>query len=260
MPAESNSVDQSREMDEKNWWDLWNKSYRSEDNRDEISTELFGHVVDLMEKVTLGRPGRVLEVACGTGTFSRLLKFSAYHGLDISPAAIDVACEKADHIPLPQNVTKPVYEAADFHDWTPPTKEPFDTIICVDAIYCFRDQALVMRKMGELLSENGVIIVTALNSFVYNRIRRAKGVSLQSGPVTRWITGSELKHLVKQAGLVQEQFFSIMPRGNKGILRLINARKLNQLFGRKGAVVLRRLKEHAGLGQYNVIVARRAKI
>src|SRR6516165_5837573 len=84
-------TDPSRNMDERSWWDLWNTSYRAEDNRDQISTELFAHVAELLRKTMLGDEGRMLEVACGTGTLSRQLNFASYHGLDISAAAIEIA-------------------------------------------------------------------------------------------------------------------------------------------------------------------------
>src|SRR6266481_4893599 len=45
--------------------------------------------------------------------------------------------------------------------------------------------------------------------------------------------------------------------GNMGILRVVNARRLNEAVGSHGAEVLRRWKEQVGLGQYRVIVARK---
>jgi SAM-dependent methyltransferase len=115
MRTEPQLLDRSCQLDEKTWWDLWNSSYRSEDNRDEISAELFAHVAALSQQVTRGRMGRVLEIACGTGTLSRQLRFSSYHGLDMSPAAIEIACQKAESMELPAGVNRPTYEAADFH-------------------------------------------------------------------------------------------------------------------------------------------------
>jgi 2-polyprenyl-3-methyl-5-hydroxy-6-metoxy-1,4-benzoquinol methylase len=249
-------TDRSRELDERSWWDLWNTSYRAEENRDQTSTELFAHVVGLMREVTQGPGCRILEVACGTGTLSRQLSFSSYHGLDISAAAIVIARQKAELIAWPAGTSRPSYEAADFHDWPLPA-ESLDVVLCVDAISCFRDQAFTLRKIAESLQAGGKIVLTTVNPFVYNRIRRVGGVRLENGPVSHWLTRSELHGLMKRAGLVLERSYTIMPRGNKGILRLINARRLNQIVGRAGAVVLRRLKEQVGLGQYRVVVARK---
>jgi 2-polyprenyl-3-methyl-5-hydroxy-6-metoxy-1,4-benzoquinol methylase len=256
MPTSSSVIDRSREMDERSWWDLWNTRYRAEDNRDETSTELFAHASAIVNEMTRRDGGRVLEVACGTGTLSRLLDFSIYHGLDISPAAIEIARQKSEILPLPPGASRRTYEAADFHDWPLPS-EPFDVVVCVDAVSCFRDQPFALRKIAQSLRTGGRLVVTTVNPFVYRRIRRIRGVRLENGPVGHWLSRGELHALVKQAGLTLEGSYTIMPRGNAGILRLINARRLNQAFGTRGAAALRRAKELIGLGQYRVVLARK---
>jgi 2-polyprenyl-3-methyl-5-hydroxy-6-metoxy-1,4-benzoquinol methylase len=249
-------TDQSAKMDERSWWDFWNTSYRAEENRDETSTDLFAHVVDVIRQTTEDSPRRILEVACGTGTLSRRLSFSSYHGLDLSSAAIEIAHRKAELMQLPAGASRPTYEAADFHDWPLPA-EPFDVVLCVDAISCFRDQAYTLRKIAQSLRTGGGVVITSVNPIVYNRIRRGGGVRLQNGPVSHWLSRVELHDLVKQAGLTLERSYTIMPRGNLGFLRVVNARRLNQALGRRGAAVFRRLKEQVGLGQYRVVLARK---
>jgi ubiquinone/menaquinone biosynthesis C-methylase UbiE len=102
-------TDPSRNMDERTWWDQWNTSYRAEDHRDQTSTELFVHVAALLQEITQGDVGHMLEVACGTGTVSRQLRFRSYHGLDISAAAIEIARHKAEGIDLPAGGSQPTY-------------------------------------------------------------------------------------------------------------------------------------------------------
>ncbi len=250
-------IDQSTKMDEHSWWDLWNTSYRAADDGDQTSTELFAHVVDVMRNSSQGRPGRILEVACGTGTLSRRLSFSSYHGLDLSSAAIEIARQKAELIQFPTGASRPTYEAADFHDWSLPSA-PFDVVLCVDAISCFRDQAYSLRKIAQSLRAEGWVVITSVNPVVYNRIRRADGGHLRNGPVSHWLSQGELHDLVKQAGLTLERSYTIMPRGNVGLLRVINSRRLDQALGRRGAAVFRRLKEEMGLGQYRIVLARKA--
>jgi hypothetical protein len=67
-----------------------------------------------------------------------------------------------------------------------------------------------------------------------------------------------MHQLVKQAGLTLERSYTIMPRGNMGILRVINSPRLNRAFGLRIARILDRLKEQVGLGQYRVVVARKS--
>jgi SAM-dependent methyltransferase len=243
-------------MDERSWWDLWNTSYRTEDNGDETFRELFARTSAIVNDVTRGEGGRVLEVACGTGTLSRSLAFSSYHGLDISSAAIEIARQKGEHLQLPVGTSRPTYETADFHDWPLPTK-PFDLVVCVDAIEGFRDGQLVLRKIAQSLRTGGTLVLIAINRFVYHRIKRTQWTTLENGPVSHWHSRRELHTMINSAGLTIERSYTIMRRGNCGILRLINARRVNEAFGPQGAAVLRRLKERVGLGQYRLVIARR---
>jgi ubiquinone/menaquinone biosynthesis C-methylase UbiE len=248
-------TDLSREMDERSWWDLWNTSYRAEDNRDQTSTALFAHVAGLLREISPSG-GRTLEIACGTGALSRQLTYSSYHGLDISAAAVAIAQQKGERISVPPGASRPTYEAADFHDWPLPAV-PFDLVLCVDAVSCFRNQPFVLRRMAQALQAGGSLVLTSVNPFVYNRIRRAGGVRLENGPVSHWLTRGELHGLVQQAGLVIERSYTIMPRGNMGLLRVINNWRLNAALGERGGAAFRRLKERTGLGQYRVVVARK---
>ena len=248
--------DQSRAMDETSWWDLWNTSYRSEDNKDTVSTELFAHVVATVQGVTGGRPSRILEVACGTGTLSRQLSFSSYHGLDMSPAAIELARQKATTMHLPAGTSIPTYEAADFHEW-PLTPEAFDLVLCIDAISCFRDQQFTLRKMAQGLPVGGSVILTTVNPLVYTRIRRVGGPRLENGPVSNWLSRNELLDLIKGAGLTLKRSYTIMPRGDMGFLRVVNSARLNRALGRRGSEIFRNLKERWGWGQYRVVIARK---
>jgi 2-polyprenyl-3-methyl-5-hydroxy-6-metoxy-1,4-benzoquinol methylase len=249
-------ADRSREMDEKSWWDLWNTSHRTKDDNDATSSELFERAATAVNSVTRESICRVLEIACGTGNLSRMIVFSNYHGLDISPAAIEIARQKSASISLPAGSSPPTYEAADFHEWPLP-EQAFDVALCIDAISSIRDQAIAMKKIARSLRPGGHLVLTTINRYVYDRIQRSPTVKLESGPVARWLSRGELHTLIRQAGFTIERSSTIMPRGNLGILRLVNSRLLNEVFGQHFAAFLRRVKEHIGLGQYSVVIARK---
>jgi 2-polyprenyl-3-methyl-5-hydroxy-6-metoxy-1,4-benzoquinol methylase len=212
-------------------------------------------VAALVEQATRGQPGRILEVACGTGALSRKLNFTSYQGLDISPAAIEIAQKKMNETCL-GCASNRTYEAGDFHTWPPPP-DPVDTVLCVDAMHSFRDQPFVARKIAGMLRSGGLFIVATINPVVYNRIRRVGGVRLENGPVSHWLSRRELHGLIRQAGLTIERSYTIMPRGNMGLLRIINSSRLNEAFGPRFAAMFRRAKEWGGLGQYRVVIARK---
>ncbi len=257
MTSNSPTLDRSREMDERSWWDLWNSSYRVKDDNDAVSGELFARAAATINNLTRNGNCSVLEIACGTGTLSRMLVYSRYHGLDISPAAIEIAQQKSEGFSLQAAVRSPSYECADFHEWPLPT-EAFDVTICIDAISSIRDQAVAMKKIAQSLRNGGCLVITTINRFVYERIRRTATVRLENGPVAHWLSRGELHDLIRQAGLTIECSETIMPRGNVGVLRLINSPRLNRLFGSPAKSFFKRLKEKAGLGQYSVVVARKS--
>ena len=252
MPENAATYDTSRTMDEKSWWDLWNTSHRTKDLNDPVSSELFQRIVPVINTITKDGAGRVLEVACGAGDVSRVLSCSSYHGLDISPAAIEIARQKAEKSLLAGKGYLPTYEAADFHEWPLPV-DPFDVVVCVDAISCFRDQKLVLSKMAKALKREGHLVITTINPFIYYRIKKV----WPNGPISHWLTRNELHDLVTSAGFAIEESYTIMPRGNLGLLRLLNSGRLDAVLGPSLAARWRRLKERAGLGQYRVIQARK---
>ncbi len=249
---------QEQESAERKWWDLWNTSYRSDDGHDKVSTELFENVAGVIREISQGHASRILEVACGTGTLSRQLDFSSYHGLDVSPAAVELANEKVKLRSWPKGAQERTYEVADIHNWSLPPN-PFDVVVCVDAVAYFYDQQLALRRMAQSLVASGRLVLTTINPFVYNRIRPTVISPLKEGSISRWLSRGELHGLLSSAGFKLERSYTIMPRGNMGILRVVNARRLNEAVGSHGAKVLRRWKEQLGLGQYRVVVARKER-
>jgi 2-polyprenyl-3-methyl-5-hydroxy-6-metoxy-1,4-benzoquinol methylase len=257
LKTESSARDTNRDMDEVQWWNFWNSSYRADEITDPISTELFARTAALVNEVSRNAARRVLEVGCGAGTLSRLLDFSVYHGLDVSPAAINIARQKAERFPRRLVGGSWTYEVADIHDW-PMLSQPFDVVLCVDAVAYFRDQRLAMEKFAGSLRPEGSLVLTTINPFVYRRIRRTTQSPLREGSVSHWLPRRELHALVTSAGFTIDRSFTIMPRGNRGIWRLINSPRLERALGERGAKIFQQLKESLGLGQYRVIVARKA--
>ncbi|HEX4005020.1 MAG TPA: class I SAM-dependent methyltransferase [Acidobacteriaceae bacterium] len=255
MKTGTQVIDRSNSADERSWWDFWNTSYRSEDTQTGISAELFNRVVALARKLTGAKPQRIVEVACGTGILSKNLNFSSYYGYDLSEAAIEIARQKISER-FPGRIPAPIYEAADFHTCVLPAG-PADLVLCIDALTCFRDQQLVLRRVAGLLRNGGLCILTIINPFVYNRIRRGVNVKLENGPVSYWPSRQEVHELFRGADLPIEHSYTIMPRGDMGFLRVVNSARLNNAFGPRFAGVFQHVKETAGLGQYRVIVARK---
>lgn len=248
--------DQTRSMDERAWWDRWNTAYRADEKDGEIASELFARAAAIVNEMTGKGDGRVLEIACGTGSVSRLVSCSTYHGLDMSPAAVDIARHKSESVQCQAGCAALTFEVADFHEWPVPTGF-FDVAICVDAIISFRDPALVMWNLAQSLRIAGALVLTTINPFVFSRIRPTQLTPLEEGPVSHWLSRSELHRLITSAGFNVERSFTIIPMGNMGFLRLINARRVNRAFGPRSAAAYKCFKERFGLGQFRIVVARK---
>jgi SAM-dependent methyltransferase len=257
--ADSNALESRfHSVEDPAWWDFWNTSYRAEEGADQNSAELFDIVASLVTRIGPGdHLPDILEIACGTGALSRQLRFASYHGIDLSPAAVSIAVDKAKAKNDAGAVFPATYEAADFLAWSAAPQLTLDLILIVDAICCMHEPGAVLKKSAQLLKSGGACILTSVNPVVYRRIRRPPSLGLQKGPTSQWLSRGELVNLVRNAQLIPERAYSIMPKGNAGFLRLINSRKLNHMFGPAAAQQFRLWKEACGLGQYNVVICRK---
>lgn len=190
---------------------------------------------------------RVLEIGCENGWFAGQLKgHASYLGLDPSPEMV-AAAEKA----FPSGR----FVAADFLSWEPPD-ERFDLVLFVDKIAHMPQQDAVIAKMASLIKPGGHLVLTTENPFVYSRICWVRPPA--EGQFRRWLTEDELHRMLDASGLSRLRSYTVLPAGELGILKIINARKLNQPAQ---LVIPERwitgAKERCGLGQFRVVIARR---
>ncbi len=190
---------------------------------------------------------RVLEVGCEHGWFAgQLTGHASYLGLDPSPDMIAVA---RAHFPHAR------FLATEFLAWEPP-KEPFDLVLFIGKLAHMREQDAVIAKMARLVTPGGHLVLTTENPFVYSRICWIRPPA--HGEFRRWLTATELHAMLDRSGLTPLRSYTVLPAGELGVLKVINARKLNQplqmiIPERRIA----RLKERCSLGQFRVVVAQR---
>ncbi len=103
--------------------------------------------------------------------------------------------------------------------------------------------------------DQGWFAATTINRFVCERI---SGVgSAEKGQIRNWLYQHALKKLIAVHFDILS-FYTILPEGDQGILRVVNSYRLNRLLRRldwQGALV--RIKERMGLGGGMVILARK---
>lgn len=190
---------------------------------------------------------RVLEIGCENGWFAGQLKgLSSYLGLDPSPefvAAARSAFPSADFL------------ATEFLPWIAP-EQLFDLVLFVDKIAHMPEQEAVIAKAASLIRPGGHLVLTTENPFVYSRICWIRPPA--EGQFRRWLNAPELHSMIEQSGLRLLRSYTVLPAGELGILKVINARRLNEPAQK---IIPERLitgaKERIGLGQFRVIVAQR---
>jgi 2-polyprenyl-3-methyl-5-hydroxy-6-metoxy-1,4-benzoquinol methylase len=241
-------VDHKPTIDEQRaFYDQWNVQHRS-GGFEQIAPEIRdrgSRVLALLESMKLQRP-RILEVGCGTGWLTeKLCALGEVTAIDLSPQAIEVARQRK----VPAELI-----AGDFFD-VQFARAPFDVVVCVETLFYVEDQPAFVAKLATLLRPGGTLALTAINKFVYER---SKDVHLpQPGQIRNWIPVGALRKLLSGPFEIRA-VTTIDPRGELGILRVVNAPKLDAaLGGLIGAARLKRAKERLGLGGGVLVVARR---
>jgi 2-polyprenyl-3-methyl-5-hydroxy-6-metoxy-1,4-benzoquinol methylase len=233
------------------FYDRWNELYRRGE-LEEIDPEIRlrgERVLDLLRRPgLLHRGARILEVGCGTGWMGReLCRLGDLTAIDLSPRAIEIAKSRG----LPGEYVAGDFLSHDFGD------RSFDAVLCVETLFYVHDQAACVHKMARLLEPDGILALTAINKFVYER--RSDIRQPLPGQIRHWLSRRELRRLLRPYFRILSEE-TLLPLGNRGILRLVNSYRLNAILDRSlGADRVRSLKERAGLGGGVIVLASRKK-
>ena len=229
------------------YYDRWNTKYRRGDF-DNIDREMrirALNVYALIKNLNLPNP-RVLEVGCGTGWFAeKLSELGTITAIDLSPAAIAIARER--HI-------NAEFIAGDFHEhaFSPAS---FDIVICAETLFYVDDQSRFLQKLVELMADGGYLALTTINKFVYERSGDIRPP--EHGQVRNWLSKRQLRKMVAQHVKILSMT-TVEPRGDRGLLRLVNSHKINRWLEKIFAIEsIKHAKEKCGLGGGVILWARK---
>jgi len=229
------------------FYDQWNTRYRSDDF-DQIEPEIRSRADKILSYLADSNASneRILEVGCGTGWLSRrLTRHGHVTAIDLSAKAIDIA---RSYDPDSE------YIAADFleHEFRGQT---FSVVVCVETLFYVEDQQQFIAKLRDLCKPGGILAISTINKFVYSRSRDV--LPAEPGQVRNWLSRKQTLALIGDYFDVDEHF-TVEPRGDMGILRIVNSTKLNRLLSRLiSPGRIKSLKERLGFGGGVVIFARR---
>jgi 2-polyprenyl-3-methyl-5-hydroxy-6-metoxy-1,4-benzoquinol methylase len=240
--AEIPTLDQQRQF-----YDKWNAENRAVEF-DGISNEVRARAERILNYLSRldDAPRNILEVGCGTGWLSRRLgEHGAVTAIDLSPKAIELAASRDP---------RGNYIAGDFFEQRFETS-PFEVVVCVETLFYVDDQEGFVDKLAELCADGGLLAVTTVNKYVYARSRDVGPP--EEGQVRNWLSRRQTLNLLRRRFNILESF-TVEPRGDKGVLQLVNSVKLNNLASK---VVsrdrIKRIKERFGFGGGFVVFARK---
>jgi trans-aconitate methyltransferase len=113
--------------------------------------------------------GAILDLGCGTGKNVGPLHAYAYHGVDISSAAIRVAEESG--------CANATFEVADICSYEPTDK--YDVILMREVLYYLPGAAMprIIKRMEGALAPKGIIVIQVWDSQIYastlNAVKRS---------------------------------------------------------------------------------------
>jgi 2-polyprenyl-3-methyl-5-hydroxy-6-metoxy-1,4-benzoquinol methylase len=226
-------------------YDNWNKECR-DDRYEDIHQEIKARADEILEAIEAQRvpTGEILEIGCGTGWFTeKLSRLGNVTAVDLSPRAIEIAKGRD---------TGAQFTACNIldHDFG---EKRFDLIVCVETLFYVEDVDRLVKKMADLCSDRGYLAVTTINKFVYERSNDVGPPG--KGQIRNWLSRRETLELIQRFFDVTS-VTTVEPRGNLGILRLVNSYKVNGLLERfVDSNTIKRAKERLGLGGGIVIIA-----
>jgi 2-polyprenyl-3-methyl-5-hydroxy-6-metoxy-1,4-benzoquinol methylase len=231
------------------YFDKWNASYRAQsyDDMEPESRARGEAVLQLLRSLPLSQP-TILEIGCGTGWLTeKLIQIGRVTAIDLSARAIEIAKRR--------NLDA-VFVNGDFCQAEFPLAF-FDVVVLVETLSCVPNQAQFLSRLASLIKPGGFLILTSLNSFVYRR-RSEIRMPRPADEICNWLTKKQLVQLLSSDFQIQYNA-TVLPKGDQGILRLVNSRRLNWLLARvftPGSIA--RAKEKLGLGHCRVVLAKRA--
>ncbi len=187
----------------------------------------------------------IIDIGCGTGWLCKsMTQFGRVTGTDLADEVLSRARVAAPEVQ---------FIAGDFFDLALPEGE-FDVVVSLEVLSHVADQSAFVRRTWDLLRPGGHLMLATQNRWV---LERSNVAPPSPGQLRHWLYRHELRALVEPLFKIRV-LSSLTPVGHGGILRLVNAPKLNLLLSPIiGARRLERAKEALGLGFTLVLLAQK---
>lgn len=228
--------------DQKEYWDdRWSKSPTPNDYQIRRGRE----IISFLHSIDLEKP-KILDIGCGTGWFTaELNKIGESTGIDLSEDAINQAKYRYPHIK---------YLCGNLYGSSFPNSS-FDVIVAMEVLPHVEDQLGFINMISSILKPGGYLALSMVNKFAINRAEWDHG---PESHIIQWVSMRDLRKLLRPHFAILKTK-SIIPIGDRGILRVVNSHKLNRiarLFFSERSITA--FKEHIGCGYTHLILAQKS--
>ena len=239
----SSRIDIALEEQRRHWND-WNAAAR--EARQGPASQCQARVVE--ERLSeLGRTDlSIIDIGCGVGWMSeRMTRFGAVTGTDLADEVLVRARLRAPQVR---------FVSGDFLEVDLPL-QGFDIAVALEVLSHVADQPAFLARVATLLVPGGLLMLATQNRPVLERWSQIGPPA--EGQIRRWVNARELRELLAPH-FERIAITSVMPVGDKGLLRIFNSPKLNRLA--ECVVSARRIeraKERGLLGHTLIAVVRK---
>lgn len=224
-------------------WNRWNAETR-EHSLDEVSLRQAEIVCKWL--AALGRNDlQIMDVGCGTGWLSeQLTEYGRVTAIDLADEVVRRARDRMSSV---------TFLDGDFMQF-PLKPASFDVVVSLEVLAHVTEQQQFIDKLATILRPGGHLMLATQNRFVlkhFNRLPKDR-----PGWIREYTSRHELYKMVDgQYDILK--LFSVTPRANRGLMNVINSRKVNRpiraLFGGR----FDRLKERMGFGWTLMLLAQK---
>jgi len=173
------------------FFDLWSRFYDAA----LVQRLTYRPVQDaVMRELSDGKPGRVLDVGCGTGLLSTRIRRERLPvqpvGCDFSRGMLRQAARRSAEVPWIQGDATRL----------PFREESFGAVLSTEAFHWFPDQDAALREFYRVLGPDGRILLALVNPSTEWLARATRRGSRLFGEPLSWPTRARLREKIETAG------------------------------------------------------------
>lgn len=231
--------------EERTYWNEWN--VRRESTRGRISTDQRAVVLRWLD--ALGRRDlRLIDIGCGAGWLCEDLQhYGRTTGTDLSDEVLARAAQRLPRV---------TFVAGDFLELDF-GEDRYDVAISLEALSHVADQPAFLAKIAALLKPGDLLMMATQNR---PTLERNSIPPPGHGQRRHWVDRHELRTLL-EAHFDVEELFSITPKYDRGLLKIINSDRVRRVLGQVGLGFVRdavnRVQERAWMGWTLMALARK---